>query len=230
MGNREDLLLAAKRCLLEKGYDRTTVRDIATAANVSMAAIGYHYGSREALLNEALFQTMADWGDRIGGALAPDPTVPDTPAAQFESKLSRLIDSFAANRQFWLAGVEAFMQSQRSPELREQLAAGQLDGRQGLAAMVTGQPEDEVAERDVRSVGAVQLALISGLMIQWLSDSTAAPDASEVMTGLRMLLGTPPEEAERTTPEDTAPEDTAPRDTAPRDTRSEEALSPEDTP
>jgi AcrR family transcriptional regulator len=191
MGNREDLLVAAKRCLLEKGYDRTTVRDIATAADVSMAAIGYHYGSREALLNEALFQTMADWGDRIGAALAPDPAVPDTPAAQFESKLSRLIESFAANRQFWLASMEAFMQAQRSPELRRQLAAGQLDGRQGLAAMVTGEPEDEVSDSEVRSVGAVQLALISGLMVQWLTDSTAAPTASEVMKGLRTLLGVP---------------------------------------
>src|ERR1044071_3649825 len=100
MGNREDLLAAAKQCLLEKGYDRTTVRDIASAANVSMAAIGYHYGSREALLNEALFRAMAAWAARIGRSLAPDPLVPDTPAAQFESKLNRLIESFSESRQF----------------------------------------------------------------------------------------------------------------------------------
>jgi AcrR family transcriptional regulator len=42
VGNREQLLEAAKRCLYEKGYSRTTARDIATAANVSLAAIGYH--------------------------------------------------------------------------------------------------------------------------------------------------------------------------------------------
>lgn len=189
MGNREDLLTAAKQCLLEKGYDRTTVRDIASAAKVSMAAIGYHYGSREALLNEALFEAIGDWGTRVGGALAPDPTVPDTPAAQFESKLARLIDSIAENRQFWLASYEAFMQAQRSPELREQMTAGLLDGRQGLAAMATGKQEDEVEESEVRTVGAAQLALISGLMIQWLADETTAPTAREVLTGLRRLLG-----------------------------------------
>jgi len=188
VGNREDLLAAAKQCLLEKGYDRTTVRDIASAANVSMAAIGYHYGSREALLNQALFEAMGDWGTRVGGAFAPDPTVPDTPAAQFESKLARLIDSLRDNRQFWLASYEAFMQAQRSPEMRAQMAAGQLDGKQGLAAMVAGVPEDEVAENDVRTVGAAQLALISGLMIQWLTDPDAAPTAGEVMVGLRRLL------------------------------------------
>jgi AcrR family transcriptional regulator len=189
VGNREDLLAAAKQCLLEKGYDRTTVRDIASAANVSMAAIGYHYGSREALLNQALFEAMGDWGTRVGGAFAPDPSVPDTPAAQFESKLARLIDSLQDNRQFWLASYEAFMQAQRSPEMREQMAAGQLDGRQGLAAMAVGVPEDEVPESEVRTVGAAQMALVSGLMIQWLTDPDAAPTASEVMTGLRKLLG-----------------------------------------
>lgn len=189
MGNREDLLEAAKRCLLEKGYERTTVRDIASAAKVSMAAIGYHYGSREALLNEALFQAMDDWGDQIGRALAPDPEVGGSVAAQFESKLARLIESFGENRQFWLASLEAFMQAQRSPELHDQFAAGQADGRRGLAAMLTGMPEDEVPESMVRSAGAVQLALISGLMIQWLADPKTAPTAPEVLAGLRALVG-----------------------------------------
>jgi len=190
VGNREDLLAAAKKCLLEKGYDRTTVRDLATAANVSMAAIGYHYGSREALLNEALFRTLDDWGDRVGRALAPDPGVPNTPAAQFESKLNRLFESFGENRQVWVASIEALLQAQRSPELRAQLAGGQEEGRRGLAAMVAGRPEEEVPESEVRSVGAVQLALISGLMVQWLTDETATPKASEVLAGLRKLLGT----------------------------------------
>jgi AcrR family transcriptional regulator len=190
MGNREDLMTAAKQCLLEKGYERTTVRDIASTAKVSMAAIGYHYGSLETLLNEALFQTLDDWGGRIGGALAPDPAVPDTPAAQFESKLTRIIDSVHENRQIWLASYEAFMQAQRSPELREHMAAGQLDGKQGLAAMAAGVPEAEVPESEVRTIGAVEMALISGLVIQWLTDETTAPTASEVLTGLRKLLST----------------------------------------
>lgn len=192
MGNREDLLVAAKQCLLEKGYDRTTVRDIASAAKVSMAAIGYHYGSREALLNEALFQAMDDWGDRIGRALAPDPQVGDSPAEQFQSKLARIVESLGENRQFWLASIEAFLQAQRSPELHDQFAAGQTAGRRGLTAMTLGVPEDEVPDAAVRTIGAVQLALISGVMIQWLSDPDQAPNAEEVLTGLRALVGTPP--------------------------------------
>ncbi|MGH3648185.1 MAG: TetR/AcrR family transcriptional regulator, partial [Micromonosporaceae bacterium] len=51
MGNREALLEGAKRCFHEKGYARTTARDIAQASGVSLAAIGYHFGSKEALMN-----------------------------------------------------------------------------------------------------------------------------------------------------------------------------------
>ncbi|MCT2584063.1 TetR/AcrR family transcriptional regulator [Actinophytocola gossypii] len=189
MGNREDLLAAAKHCLLEKGYDRTTVRDIASAAKVSMAAIGYHYGSREALLNEALFEAMDDWGDRVGRALAPDSGDEGSSAERFAARIARMTESLGENRQFWLASFEAFMQAQRSPELREQLATGQADGRRGLAAMVLGVPEDEVPDDAARTVGAVQLALISGIAVQWLSDPDTAPTGADVLAGLRALLG-----------------------------------------
>ncbi len=54
MGNRDDLLDGAVRCLRDKGWARSTVRDIAAAAGVSHAAIGYHFGSREALLTAFL--------------------------------------------------------------------------------------------------------------------------------------------------------------------------------
>src|SRR5258707_11219759 len=63
MGNREALLEAAKRCLIEKGYARTTARDIADAAGVSLAAIGYHYGSKESLLEQAFMAAMEEWFD-----------------------------------------------------------------------------------------------------------------------------------------------------------------------
>jgi AcrR family transcriptional regulator len=61
MGNREALLEGAKRCLLEKGYAKTTARDIADAAGVSLAAIGYHYGSKESLLEQAFMAAMEEW-------------------------------------------------------------------------------------------------------------------------------------------------------------------------
>jgi hypothetical protein len=81
------------------------------------------------------------------------------------------------------------MQAQRSPELREQMAAGQLEGRQGLAAHGDRGPGSggpgAGGTHDRRRPDGAGL----GLMIQWLTDETTAPTAGEVLTGLRALLG-----------------------------------------
>jgi AcrR family transcriptional regulator len=185
MGNREALLAGAKECLREKGYDRTSVRDIATAAGVSTAAIGYHYGSREALLSQALFALLDEWGDGLGRVLAPGPD--DDPARGFELMWERLIAQFREHPDLWIASVELFLQGRRQPALSGHLADGVREGRRGMAAILAGVPEDEVAERDVRTLGLVQVALMSGVMIHSLSDPENAPTTAEVLDGLRAL-------------------------------------------
>src|SRR5215831_742706 len=127
MGNREDLLAGAKRCLLEKGYARTTVRDIAAAAGVSMAAIGYHFGSKEALLNAALEEATREWGEDVGRALATaaDPAV--GPVERFEAIWTSVLDSFPEHRPLWAATFEVLGQVDGVPAVRAQLAEGLKD-------------------------------------------------------------------------------------------------------
>ncbi|WP_106397395.1 TetR/AcrR family transcriptional regulator [Actinocorallia populi] len=186
MGNREDLLAGAKKCLREKGYDRTSVRDIATAAGVSMAAIGYHYGSREALLNQALFALLDEGGSGTGRALVTEDG--DSAAEGYARMWESLIEQFREQPDLWLASVELFMQAQRRPELRDALAGGLGQGRYGMAGILEGVPEEEVSERSARTLGMVQTALASGVMIQCLSDPDNAPTAAEVLEGLRALV------------------------------------------
>ncbi|MFI5801755.1 TetR/AcrR family transcriptional regulator [Streptomyces sp. NPDC051561] len=198
MGNREELLSGAKQCLREKGYDRTSVRDIATAAGVSMAAIGYHYGSREALLSQALFELLDEWGDGLGRALAPAAGGGDEAerAAGFARMWENLVAEFQARPDLWLASVELFLQAQRQPALKERLADGVAEGRRGMAAMLRSVPEGEASQAEERTLGTLQMALMTGVMIQSLSDPDHAPTAAEVLTGLRglaQLAGPPPE-------------------------------------
>jgi AcrR family transcriptional regulator len=182
MGNREDLLEGAVRCLHEKGWARTTVRDIAAAAGVSHAAIGYHFGSREALLTEALIRALDEWGDTMANAVAQD-SDGDPLAAQWAA----MISTFATQRSLWRATIDAAVQAEHHPKLRELLAGGQEEGRRGGAAGLLGVPEDEVPEDAVRTLGSVQNALIAGVMMQWILDPERAPSGSEVAAGLRML-------------------------------------------
>jgi len=189
MGNREALLAGAKRSLLEKGYDRTTVRDITAAAGgVSMAAIGYHFGSREALLTAALVGAL----EELGAEVLRHPFAKGASGAVGEERYLRawadLIRSFTEHPPLWLASIEAFLQAQRSPELRAQLAGGQEEARHGIAAWVTGIDEQAVPDDVARSVGSVQTALMSGLMMQWLTDPERSPSSDEIVRGLRHLV------------------------------------------
>jgi AcrR family transcriptional regulator len=185
MGNREDLLAGAKQCLREKGYDRTSVRDIANAAGVSTAAIGYHYGSREALLTDALFALLDEWGDSLGRALAPG--ADDDAVRGYQRMWDSLIEQFTAHPDLWIATVELFLQARRQPDLAAKLASGIGQGWRGMAGILRSVPEDEVSDRDARTLGMVQSALMSGVMIQTLSDPEHAPSAAEVLEGLRGL-------------------------------------------
>ncbi|MEU6768243.1 TetR/AcrR family transcriptional regulator [Streptomyces sp. NPDC046853] len=188
MGNREDLLAGARHCLEEKGWARTTVRDIVTAAGgVSMAAIGYHFGSREALLNAALVEAIDEWGTRIGRTLASFGEAGSSPDARYEAMWAQVIQSFQDDRTLWLATLEALLQAEHSEELRRYLAGSQAQGRRGLAALLLGTPENEVTDTATRTLGATQMALFTGLMTQWLTDPDQAPHAPEIITGLHTL-------------------------------------------
>jgi AcrR family transcriptional regulator len=185
MGHREDLLVGAKKCLLEKGYAHTTARDVVAASGTNLGSIGYHYGSMQALMLAAMLAAMDEWGETVGRALAgtagdaePDPLL----------RLWRgMLATVDTDRDLWMASVEAMVQSNHSPELRAQLAEGIEQGRSGLTALLTQTPEDKVDPDSVRGMGSVQMALMSGVIIQWLVDPARAPSPEQIVAGLRAL-------------------------------------------
>jgi AcrR family transcriptional regulator len=188
MGHKEDLLAGAKRQLYEKGYARTTARDIVKASGTNLASIGYHYGSTEALLNAAMIEAIEEWGEEIGRALTPDADPQATPIERFEATWARVIESFAAHRQLWLATIEATVQAERAPEVRAFLAGALQQGREGLAALF--QSVDAAADpKQAWMVGSFYQALMSGVMVQWLIDPGHAPSGHDLAEALRTIVG-----------------------------------------
>ena len=95
-----------------------------------------------------------------------------------------MIASYDANRWLWLATIEAAVQAEHSPKLRELMAASLDQGRTGLAAGLLGIPEDTVAGPAELALGSVQLALMSGVLVQWLIDPGRAPDERMIADGV----------------------------------------------
>ncbi|MEH0844148.1 TetR/AcrR family transcriptional regulator [Micromonospora sp. CPCC 205711] len=189
MGNREALLAAAKRCLYQNGYPRTTARDIAAEAGVSLAAIGYHFKSTEALLNAALIDAVQDWGDEIARAVAEPPEEGQNALERFEATWTRLVDVVIRHRRTWVASFEFLAQVDHVPQVREQLAAGMEQARYGLARMLHDlDPVRDGAE--AWAVGSFYQALVTGVMAQWLVDDERAPSGRELAQALESIMST----------------------------------------
>ncbi|MFI6849942.1 TetR/AcrR family transcriptional regulator [Kitasatospora sp. NPDC050467] len=182
MGNREDLLVGAKKCLYERGYARTTARDIVAASGANLASIGYHFGSKEALLSEAVIESFEDWGTELRRILdeATDPSI--------DTAWRSVTEFFDSQRPLLLASIEAFAQADRVPGLREQLARAYERARLALAAPLGLDEIGEGDEKTVRLVGSFHLALVSGLGLQWLLDPEGAPNGDEIAQAMRVFV------------------------------------------
>ena len=187
MGNREALLAGAKRCLIEKGYARTTARDIAAASGVSLAAIGYHFGSKDALMNQAIYEFVGEWGDELERALSAEGALDAEPLQRFESIMERTIASLGGPaRGMWAAQLELMGPMQQNQELRTFLARVQRDAASGLAELFLGIDPAQDPEA-ARTAGSIMHALLIGIIVKWFMDPKQALSAQELTEGLRII-------------------------------------------
>ncbi|MFD4609082.1 TetR/AcrR family transcriptional regulator [Streptomyces sp. NPDC088770] len=191
MGHREDLLEGAKRCLLQKGFVRTTARDIVKESGTNLASIGYHYGSKDALLVQAyvsLIEGVGESGNDRGWGAGDVDTAPLGSLERFQKVWANVIRSLPESRAIWLLSFELVLQGDRVPEVRRMLGEAQRDGRSGLTALFTGIPEDELDDETVETEGRFYVTVLNGLMMQWLFDPDSATGADQLTEGLRRMI------------------------------------------
>lgn len=186
-GHREKLLAAALVCLRDKGYARTTARDLVAVSGTNLASIGYHFGGKEALLNEAMATCIRDWTRRVERAIFETPAA--SPREQLERALTALIDVFEEMRPYLVAGVEVYAPAMRSEALRAKLAEAYAEARREGAEMIRRAAAgfDLEIPVDPEAVVSVLMALSDGLMLQWLADPASIPDARGVLDVLSTL-------------------------------------------
>jgi AcrR family transcriptional regulator len=189
LNNRDALLAGATKCLLEKGFNRTTARDIASAAGVSLAAIGYHFSSKEALLTEALLLAFGEWDKDLQAALRTAVPPHVTPAKRFEATWAKIMATFETHRPLWVANFEIFVQMLAQPQARKIVADKLHLARVGLAAMFLNQDEGTISAETARTIGTFHHVLLSGLVLQWLIDPASALSAKDLADAIRATAG-----------------------------------------
>jgi AcrR family transcriptional regulator len=188
MGNREALLAGAKRCIAEKGYAHTTARDIVAASGTNLASIGYHFGSKDALLDAAILDWFNDWDGDVEAALRDQHD--GSSADRLAAFLDVVIGNTRAERALAAASLQWIAQIEFSDQIRGKLAETYARARRDFAAMLLGVTVDEVDDDTARAVGSLGLALVNGVVLQALIDPERAPSGRDIAAAVRVVAPT----------------------------------------
>lgn len=178
--HRERLIEAAIACLQEKGYARTTSRDLVAASGTNLASIGYHFDSKEHLLNVAVTEAFQRWLKPLI-ALAAEPG-PATPLERLGRTLSGVMDTLEENRPLITACLEAWAQLVRSEDLQVEMRTSYED----FHMVIAGTARDAFAEIgspqvDADALAVLIIALFDGLLVQWQLDPSGSPSAQRLI-------------------------------------------------
>jgi AcrR family transcriptional regulator len=184
-GHRERLLEGALRCLQERGFARTTTRDIVAESGTNLGSIVYHYGTKERLLEEAMSEGFRRWTEAISEASEASSA---NPYEQMRAALGAARAAFDEQQGLYTAFLEAAAETARSDELRTHVADAYHETRERVARSMRHTLPD-TGDADVRTLASLMIAIVDGLMLQWLFDRDAVPPGEDVAEALFRAVG-----------------------------------------
>jgi AcrR family transcriptional regulator len=196
--HRAALLEGAIECIQEKGYSRTTARDIVAAAGSHLPSINYYFGSKDVLMDEALIESARRWFVLLTEVAAK--TSSRDPWGWLRAVGAELLETADANRRLLVAFLEARAQAERSGELRDRLAQEIEAFRQALIGLAEPLlPPEVVSDSGVAEGFATLLvALSDGLMTMRLLDPNKGPAWDDVLRAAQVTAAATERRGDRT--------------------------------
>jgi AcrR family transcriptional regulator len=176
---RRSLLDATRRCVRDRGIGGATSREITAAAGANLAAITYHFGSKEELLAEALFgelerriaPALESLGeiDR-GESLAPDDPLRSAtdPVAQMLVAVQQLLAEFERSRRDALVYLEALLMAAHDPRYRRRALRLLGAVRRRLSSLIATLRDDDTVPAWVEpdAMASLIMAVANGIALQ----------------------------------------------------------------
>lgn len=175
LAKRDEILDAALELFAQKGYDRTSVREIARQAGLSQAGLLHHFSTKEDLFLEVLRRrddrssdsatpTHTHSVDRLIGAVDRNANEPGL-VRLFVAMSAESAEDDSEARAFFAARYEWLLE-QIAEDVRTHQASG-----------------DIAADLDADDAASLLVAAADGLQIQWLLN----PESVDMPTRIRTL-------------------------------------------
>ena len=192
---RERILEAALRLIAEKGYEATTMRDVAREAGASLG-LAYRYFASKEEFALALYLRLAEESEEW----ARDGLVGGTIAERFERAMVAKLDQVSSHR----GPLAALLSRSLDPSSPiSALGEGTAEVRErmgGVFLEVVRGASDAPKEKQARELGNVLYALHLAILLYWFHDRTTGARATRELVGsardalryLRPALQVPP--------------------------------------
>lgn len=177
---RTQLLEATISVIAERGVRGMRVQEVAANAGVSVTLLYHYFGSREGLLEAALF-AVSEQAERYGGQAA------STASTAREELVARLVgelrgtDEVRTNSAAWGELRWASVFDQRLRAAVHKLTAEWVDDIADLIGKVIRE-EKSSAEIDVQAAAERLVALVEGLSGRWLTGAVPLERLQALLT------------------------------------------------
>jgi AcrR family transcriptional regulator len=165
MDKRTQILSAAEQLFAEKGFEGTTVRDIAHMAGVNLAMISYYFGSKEKLF-EALVEYRSGYTAVVIEELAQDEIL--SPLQKMFNLIDFYVDRILSNYRFHNI-VSRHFSTLQSSDLKEVLMRMKEKNLEQIRKIMDDGEKKGVFRK-------VDLELTMGTIIGTISQMTLAKD------------------------------------------------------
>ena len=184
-GTRDDLLRAARVCVREQGLAGATSREITAEAGANLAAITYHFGSKDELIAEALFGEIER---RVRPALQGLEAAGD-PAQLMLQTVQALLVEFERSKRDTLVYLEALLMATRDAGYRRRALKLYRSVGDELAALIAALVADGAIPDWVEPepMASLILSVANGVALQTRLDPSG-PDHSAMAGQFAGLL------------------------------------------
>lgn len=189
-GTRERLVRATREAIRDLGAPAVTARRIAGRAEANLASIPYHFGSKDALVAEALVAEARELVAPVLDLLGGDEPGPERAVAAV-AMLTDLFDRSRAQVPVYLAALAS---APHDDAVSDGLGALWRDLRTGLATDVARQVDAGLlpAWVDPGATAAMILALVNGVVVASVVDPDGPDHRAVAAQFLSLLLAAGP--------------------------------------